>query len=52
MADSSGTTIENNKPVGSAGQPYVPIKKEVSDSRANAIKRRLRKKTMKADQSK
>lgn len=38
----SGGTVANNKPVGSAGQPFGNLKKEVSDSpRSKAIAKRL-----------
>jgi hypothetical protein len=44
-----GTTVANNTPVGSAGQPFdndkfKALKKEVPEGKANAIKRRMAKK--------
>lgn len=41
---SDGTTIANNSPVGSAGQPFNPIKKEVPEGKAKAIQRRMQNK--------
>jgi hypothetical protein len=36
-------TVANNAPVGSAGQPFGNLKKEVPDARRNAISKRLKK---------
>jgi hypothetical protein len=41
---SKGGTMANNKPVGSAGQPFGNMKKEVAESKKGAISRRLAKK--------
>lgn len=41
--DNSGT-VQNNTPVGSAGQPFGNLKKEMPEGKSAAIKRRLAKK--------
>lgn len=43
---SKGGTMANNKPVGSAGQPFGALKKEVPEGKKGAIARRLEKKKM------
>lgn len=40
----TGTTVANNTPVGSAGQPFNFNNKKVSETKSAAIKRRMAKK--------
>lgn len=44
--DNSGGTVQNNSPVGSAGQPFGRNNtlKEMPEGKSSAIKRRLAKK--------
>lgn len=44
MVKLPGASVANNTPVGSAGQGYDSLKKEIPDGKAGAIKRRLAKK--------